>query len=323
MIGPIVSVFSSRCYRPRFVFRFLVQLARVLYAIKGRKLVFDAKRFERAAWISSFRENKPGSFEKSLELVVVSASKDFDILPSSVDYAIKALSAYQLHGIRIIVPERDMESCRTLFSSKNLDVEVVNESDLVSPDQFRKLTEVFKKRNTWVLQQLLKVSAVQNSKADAVLILDSDTVLLRPRPWFSSSGSQILMPSFEFNSSYYEFLNTLGMSEKVPEHTFISHHMIMQPLFLNHFLEMVGLASVDQQIDYICEKSDPDVQSPICIEYELYGQSLTKSETNNYFLERWANLSVPRKNSKFILNYPICKKVFSLFYNSISFHSWS
>ena len=75
MIGPIVSVFSSRCYRPRFVFRFLVQLARVLYAIKGRKLVFDAKRFERAAWISSFRENKPGSFEKSLELVVVSASK--------------------------------------------------------------------------------------------------------------------------------------------------------------------------------------------------------------------------------------------------------
>lgn len=323
MIGPIVSVFSSRCFRPRFVFRFLVQLTRLLYVIKGRTLVFDAKRFERAAWVSRFRETKPGSFKKSVELVVVSTSKDFDILFSSVNFAIRALSAYQLYGIRIIVPERDLELCRELFSSSNLEVSVVNESDLVNPDLFRKLTEVFKKRNTWVLQQLLKVNAVQKSKADSVLILDSDTVLLRPRPWFSASGAQILMPSFEFNSSYYEFLNKLGVSRKVPEHTFISHHMIMQPLILNHILDTIGLSTVEDQINYICEKSDLRNHSPICIEYELYGQSLIRGESNDYFLERWANISVPRKHSKLILNSPGIKKFLSIFYNSISFHSWS
>jgi len=323
VIGPIVSVFSSRCYRPRFVFRFLVQLTRVLYAFKGQTLVFDAKRFEQAAWVSSFRENKPGSFKKSIELVVVSTSKDFDILPTSVNYAIRALSEYPLHGIRVIVPERDLELCRNSFSSSNLKVSVVNESDLVSPDLFSKLTEVFGKRNTWVLQQLLKVNAVQNSRADAVLILDSDTVLLRLRPWFSASGSQILMPSFEFNSSYYEFLNTLELSAKVPEHTFISHHMIMQPRILNQILESVELTNLKEQIDYICEKSERGIQSPICIEYELYGQSLVQEESNNYFLERWANLSVPRKHSKLILNFPGIKNVLGFFYNSISFHSWS
>jgi len=323
VIGPIVSAFSSRCYRPRFVFRFLVQLTRVLYAFKGQTLVFDAKRFERAAWVSRFRENKAGSFKKSVELVVVSTSKDFDILPNSVAYAIRALSAYQIYGIRIIVPERDLELCRNLFSSNNLEVSVVDESDLVNPELFRKISEVFKKRNTWVLQQLLKVSAVQKSKADSVLILDSDTVLLRPRPWFSASGAQILMPSYEFNSSYYEFLNTLGMSDKFPEHTFISHHMIMQPHILNHILKTVGLSTVEERVDYICEKSDLSNHSPICIEYELYGQSLIQGESKEYFLERWANISVPRKHSKLILNFPGIKKFLSLFYNSISFHSWS
>lgn len=293
------------------------------YSIKGQKLIFDAKRFERAAWISNFREKKSGSFEKSIEIVLVSTSKDFDILPHSIDFAVDAVSRYQLHGIRIIVPERDLELCRRLLSPKHHKVSVVNESDLVAHDQFSKLTKFFKHRNTWVLQQLLKVIAVQNSEADAVLILDSDTILLRSRPWFSPSGSQILTPSFEFNPHYYDFLNSLGISERIPENTFISHHMIMQPHILNRILNNVGLAELNRLIDYVCEKSDRNVQSPICIEYELYGQSLIKSNSDTYFLERWANLSVTRRHSKLVLHLPGIKKILSLFFNSISFHSWS
>lgn len=323
MIGPIVSVFSSRCYRPRFVFRFLVHLTRVWYSIRGRKLIFDAKRFERAAWISNFREKKSGSFEKSIEIVLVSTSKDFDILPDSIDFAVNAVRKYQLQGIRIIVPERDLELCRKLLTPKHPNVSIVNEGDLVTHAKFSKLTKFFGNRNTWVLQQLLKVIAVQNSQADAVLILDSDTILLRPRPWFSSSGSQILMPSYEFNPYYYDFLNSLGISERIPENTFISHHMIMQPHILNRLLNNVGLAELDRLIDYVCEKSVRNVQSPICIEYELYGQSLINSDSEAYFLERWANLAVTRRHSKLVLNFPGLKKVLCLFYNSISFHSWS
>jgi len=323
VIGPIVSVFSSRCYRPRYVFRFLILFTRVLYIIKGRKLIFDAKRFERSAWISNFREAKSGSFEKTIELVIVSTSKDFDILPDSIEFAVQALSAYKFEGIRIIVPERDLQSCKALLSPKNLQIAVISERDFISDSQFKRLTEVFEQRNTWVLQQLLKVHAVQNSEADAVLILDSDTVLLRPRPWFSTSGAQILMPSFEFNSSYYKFLNGLGISEETPEHTFITHHMIMQPNILRNILNSAGMTTVEDQVNYICENADRTVQSPICVEYELYGQYLFKDDSSGFFLERWSNLSIPRKHSKRILNFPGFKKVLSLFYNSISFHSWS
>ncbi len=295
----------------------------MLYFVRGRELIFDAERFERAAWISNFREQNPGSFEKSIELVLVSTAKDFDILPHSIDFAIKALDEYQVHGIQIIVPEWDIELCRNLPLPKHLRVSVVNENDLVNTAQFGKLTKFFEHRNTWVLQQLLKVTAVQNSQADAVLILDSDTILLRSRPWFSTTGSQILMPSYEFNPYYYEFLNSLGISETNPENTFISHHMIMQPLILNRILNNVGLAELDPLIDYICERSDRNVHSPICIEYELYGQSLIKNDPDTFFFERWANLSVPRRYSKLFFKFPGIKKFLGLFYNSISFHSWS
>ena len=223
MIGPIVSIFSSRCYRPRTIFRMLVRFSRFWYRIRGRKLAFDSKRFEEAAWVAKFKENKSGRYDKSIELVIVSTSKDFDILPDSINYALRALRPYTISGVRVIVPSRDIAACQKLLMGCEYQVEIVDESELVSQKHFKKLTHVFGNRNTWVLQQLLKVQGVLTSKSDAVLILDSDTVLLRPRPWFSPAGHQILMPSMEYNDSYYQFLAKLNISELVPQYSFISH----------------------------------------------------------------------------------------------------
>lgn len=323
MIGPIVSIFSSRCYRPRTIFRMLVRFSRFWYRIRGRKLAFDSKRFVEAAWVAKFKENKSGRYDKSIELVIVSTSKDFDILPDSINYALRALRPYAISGARVIVPSRDVVACKKLLMDCNCQVEIVNESDLISREHFQKLTDVFGNRNTWVLQQLLKVQCVLTSKSDAVLILDSDTVLLRPRPWFSSAGHQILMPSMEYNESYYKFLAKLHISESVPQHSFISHHMLMQPKILSNLLNSLDLLEIEKLITYICDNANTKVQSPICIEYELYGQHLFKTEPKEYFLERWSNISISRRYSNIILKSKLAKLTLRIFYNSVSFHSWS
>jgi len=323
MIGPIVSVFSSRCYRPRIIFRALVSLSRLWYRIKGKELVFDSKRFEEAAWVSKCHENKSGNHSKSIEVVIVSTSKDFDILPYSINYASRALRPYTMTGARVIVPNRDVAACKRLIVDLKCQVEIIDENDLISQSHFKKLTEVFGGRNTWVLQQLLKVQAVLTSKSDAVLIIDSDTVLLRPRPWFSPAGHQILMPSMEYNESYYQFLNKLQISELVPKYSFISHHMLMQPKILSNILDSLDLLEIDSFITYICRNANTNVQSPICIEYELYGQYLFNAEPTGYFLERWSNISISRKHSSVILKSKFAKFILKTFYNSVSFHSWS
>lgn len=323
MIGPIVSVFSSRCYRPRIIFRILVRLATVWHGTRGKDLSFDSKRFEEAAWVSKYRENKAGNFDKSIELVIVSTSKDFDILPESIHYAFRAISPYKVTGARVIVPSRDVPACKRLIMDVKYQIEVINENDLISQKHFKKLTEVFGGRNTWVLQQLLKVQAVLTSKSDAVLILDSDTVLLRSRPWFSTTGHQILMPSMEYNESYYQFLNKLHISELIPKYSFISHHMLMQPIIFSNILNSLNLVEIDSFIAYICRNANTNVQSPICIEYELYGQYLYKKRPTEYFLERWSNISISRKHSSVILKSKFAKFILKTFYNSVSFHSWS
>ncbi len=323
MIGTIVSVFSSRCYRPRKIFRILVGFSRIWYRFRGRQLTFDSKRFEEAAWVSKYKENKSGNYNKTIELVIVSTLKDFDILADSINHALRALSPYKITGARVIVPSRHVASCRRLIADCESQVEIVDESDLVSQKLFHKLTEVFGSRNTWVLQQLLKVQAVLTSKSDAVLILDSDTVLLRPRPWFSSTGHQILMPSMEYNAHYYQFLQKLHITELVPKYSFISHHMLMQPRILCNLLNSLGLLEIDSFVTYICDNANTNVQSPFSIEYELYGQYLHKTEPKGYFLERWSNISISRKHSSTILKSKFAKSILRTFYNSVSFHSWS
>lgn len=323
MIGPIVSIFSSRCYRPRTIFRMLVRFSRFWYRIRGRKLAFDSKRFEEAAWVAKFKETKSGRYDKSIELVVVSTSKDFDILPDSINFALRALRPYTISGVRVIVPSRDVAACQKLLMDCEYQVEIVDESELVSQKHFKKLTHVFGNRNTWVLQQLLKVQGVLTSKSDAVLILDSDTVLLRPRPWFSPAGHQILMPSMEYNDSYYQFLAKLNISELVPQYSFISHHMLMQPKILSNLLNSLNLLETEKFITYICDNANTKVQSPICIEYELYGQHLFNTEPKGYFLERWSNISISRRYSNIILKSKLAKMTLRTVYNSVSFHSWS
>lgn len=323
MIGPIVALFSSRCFRPRTIFRMLVRFSRFWYRIRGRRLAFDSKRFEDAAWVAKFKENESGRHDKSIELVIVSTSKDFDILPDSLNYALRALRPYTIIGARVIVPSRDVAACKKLLMDCKGQVEIVDESDLISLKHLEKLTDAFGIRNTWVLQQLLKVQGVLTSKSDAVLILDSDTVLLRPRPWFSSAGHQILMPSMEYNKSYYQFLEKLHISELVPKYSFISHHMLMQPKILSNLLDSLDLLKIDDFITYICENANTKVQSPICIEYELYGQHLFKTEPKGYFLERWSNISISRRHSSKILKSKLAKVALRAFYSSVSFHSWS
>ena len=131
MIGPIVSVFSSRCYRPRVIFRILVRLATVWHGTRGKDLSFDSKRFEEAAWVSKYRENKAGNFDKSIELVIVSTSKDFDILPESIHYAFRAISPYKVTGARVIVPSRDVPACKRLIMDVKYQIEVINELSLI------------------------------------------------------------------------------------------------------------------------------------------------------------------------------------------------
>jgi hypothetical protein len=198
------------------------------------------------------RDIQAGSFDKSIELVFVAIKKDFPILVHSIIYAKKSIGKYRFGGIKVIVPDAEVDECVTLLSGMGIEnFCVIPESTLITTKSLEMLRETFNSRANWVLQQILKVQAVLVSAADATLIVDSDTLLLSKRPWFGIDGRQLLTPSYEYNAPYYEFLANLHISTPRPQYTFISHHMLMQRGELAKTLKELDWNDVEEMVEYL------------------------------------------------------------------------
>ncbi len=264
-------------------------------------------------------------FEKnpSVEIVFVSTRKDFNSLEKAIPYAIEATSNQQSIAIKIIVPEDDLLLCNQLIAKMDLqNATVISENVLVPEHLISTLRSRFGWRAGWVLQQILKVECVKNSDFPGVLIIDSDTLLLNRRTWLKADSTQLLCASWEYNASYYRFLNKKGLVDIFPEFTFVTHHMLMQPKFLIEALNFMGWNSMELLVDYLIKESDPNDVSPFCIEYELYGQYMFKFHRNLVSLQKWANISVPP--SMINDNLPLAQQVsgWKNHFYSISLHSY-
>jgi hypothetical protein len=289
----------------------------------NRRISFNVKRFKSAIDVEKI-DSKSGSFDKSISLVFVATSKDFDLLFHSLSFSLKAISDYRYLETMIIVPDLQVEQCQMLIPDDGYpNIRVFPESYFVRTELILKLRDSFGDRGNWVLQQLLKVQAVMYSRSDACLIVDSDTILTRKRSWFNSSGQQILCPTVEFHPPYYSFLNRLNICEIEPQNSFISHHMIMQKEYLSSALDLAGFSDLDNFVDYIIENSDKNTQSPICIEYELYAQFMVGHLQHMYWRGLWANVSLRKDYMHLVLKNRLIFAVLRLMFNSISFHSWS
>jgi hypothetical protein len=265
-----------------------------------------------------------GSFDKKVELIFVSVKKDFPVLIDSIKYGQRSISRYRYGGTRVIVPDSQVADCQNLITQCGLvGVLVLPESTFVSEESFGKLKGVFSSRATWVLQQLLKVQAVMASDADASLIIDSDTLLLTQRPWFSETGTQLLTPSYEYHVPYYQFLNRLAISSNEPQFTFISHHMLMQRSELALTLDYINWQSEAEIVNYVCANADSRMSSSICIEYELYAQALLMRSPEKVHLGLWSNASASRFKINKILGSRLIIFLMRKSFHSISFHSWS
>jgi hypothetical protein len=258
-----------------------------------------------------------------VEIVFVSTRKDFNSLEKSIPFAIEATSNQQSIAIKIIVPEADLLLCNQLVAKLDLqNAKVISENTIVPEHLISALRARFGWRTGWVLQQILKVECVKNSDFPGVLIIDSDTLLLNRRTWLKADSTQLLSASWEYNASYYHFLNKKGLVDIFPEFTFVTHHMLMQPKFLIEALNFMGWHSLELLVDYLIKESNPNDDSPFCIEYELYGQYMFKFHRDLVSLQKWSNISVPP--SLINENLPLAKQVSGWkddFY-SISLHSY-
>ena len=266
--------------------------------VSGKKFltIIKLSRFLETSRLPSEKSIQNQGAVPSLEILFVCAGKDLALLPSAIKSAIQATSPHEISRVVVIIPSRDLNQTKDLVDLCDVPIAILSEDDYISSKHFSTLKEVFGIRAGWVVQQLLKVLYVKDSKSAGVLVCDADTLLLRKRLWLNSDGVQILSPSWEYTRSYYKFLNMFNLVDIHPKYTFVSHHMLMQPNFLRNALIFMDWSDLDRIIYDLIQSFDGIDQSPFCIEYELYAQFMMKFNPDKVQLIKWGNIGVSRKD---------------------------
>lgn len=281
------------------------------------------------SYLSAFRYSETFGDEKvslpDVEALIVVEGKDFDVLPSTIN-SLEFGSANRISKLSLVTPSRDVKAAKEVASKLGrqapFEIEVVDE-DLLFAEKFRSdLKAAFADRYGWVLQQLLTIQFVQASKALGVLVLDADTVLIRPRVWLTFEGRQPLLVSHEYHPSYYKFLSRFQISEYPPKQTHVTHHMMMQPEKLRSVLKKSGLMTVERVGLEAMLAKGLHSSSPVCLEFELYAQGIKKFFPESFELVKFCNVSIPWNGDTHELSSRIEAERSRRVFYSISFHSY-
>jgi hypothetical protein len=257
--------------------------------------------------------------EEKISIAIVAAEKDFELLTKCIYFAKKSLDDYYSGFTYVVVPRLQVNPCKLIIQKyKFNDVLVISEDEFISETEALKLRQKFGSRFGWALQQILKLGQVLNSCTSYTLVVDCDTLLLQRRNWISNR-KQILFPSWEYNQPYYDLLSRFGISNRFPDFTFVTHHMLMKKEWLIEALSYINLSSLADVVTFVISNST-EGPSPFCIEYELYGQYLYNFKSDCFFVEKWSNTSVLRKDIENCTNKEIAMKYGK--FASISAHSF-
>ncbi|MBC8459175.1 MAG: hypothetical protein H8D67_14370 [Deltaproteobacteria bacterium] len=149
-----------------------------------------------------------------IDIVVPFHSKDKELLP----WCIEGIKKYLDFSRILIVCHRDckpdVERVGGIFIDEESVVKGLSIKSFSNP------------RWGWYFQQIIKLAAADIVETDYYLVVDSDTVFLKPVSFFNDKGKPLYAPASEYHKAYFEvFRQVLGFHAQ-REYSFTAHHMV-------------------------------------------------------------------------------------------------
>jgi hypothetical protein len=231
----------------------------------------------------------------SIEVLLVAAPKDFALLGSVTRHSI-ANAGNPVSHVTFIVPEAATDQASKIAEALNssVTVEVVSEDDVIDSHTRDLVLATFGERYGWILQQLLAVAHVSTASSAGVLVLDADTLLLRPRVLLTGTR-QVLMESLEHHYPYFEFIESLDSRFAGARASHVTHHMLQQPDVTRSILAEFCGGEVGALARLVCERTARTTVSAVCVDYELYAQGLIALFPERAIRAKWSNATVGRR----------------------------
>lgn len=261
----------------------------------------------------------PGPSTEPIEVLIVSAPKDFGTLPWALKGAI-ANAGHPITKIHIIVPNKARKAAEVANAGpQDSLIEYSADEAILSRELRSRISHKFQKRSGWIIQQFLCIAGVYTSRSPRVLVLDADTILTRSRTLFAD-GKQLLPVTLEHHEAYFHFLRRLAPDWTLNPHSHVPHFMPQQPTIWQKIFTALGTPTFDEFAERVLVLAPETVQSPISIDYELYAQGLLKLDPERVFQAKWSNFAVKGQRGSDEESIQNALMLGSSYY-SLSFHS--
>lgn len=217
----------------------------------------------------------------TIDVAIPCHMKDFDNL-SLVIRGAKACVRNPIGKVKLITPEYSSMELQTKFP----DCLVLTDESVLSADIVEVINELVpKERRGWMIQQIIKFQMAMTSDQVATLIIDADTILLRPKIWLNSQGTQILCISEEYHPPYKKHLRKVFGGQK---HllSFTTHYQLMKR---DSIREIFGCDS-EGLIRWL-KLGDYSEDSPTS-DYETYGEWMVMKNPDQVVFAKWNNVPV-------------------------------
>lgn len=280
------------------------------------KVNFEIKLREFKRQSLKFEKKNPFTWsEKSIDIFIPVVEKDLEVLPYTIHYARKNL-LHPIKNVYIVAPESEkIRDCAKQMGCVFIEENTVLPFTMQDIDYFPGNSD----RRGWLFQQLLKLNADEICECENILILDADTLLMRPQSFFYKD-QVILNNSEECYYPYRVMYHDLIQEEAKGDFSFVTHMMLFQKSKLNDLKTHVENVHGKIWYEAIFDLIDKNEYSAFS-EYETYGQFVSSRYKEEFVQLYFFNVGLLREKSlKKILmgKHPLSKAI-----KSCSFHDWA
>ena len=210
-----------------------------------------------------------------IDVVIPCIKKD----QRTLDLVIAGIKAnvFNIRNVYLVAPERLSINATWVsestfpFTQKDIAMQIFD-NDEVKANEYMMSKD---SRTGWIYQQLLKFYApfVIPGISQNVLILDADTVFLRPVKFQAQSGAALFNPSPEYYPPYFEHAQKVipGFRKIFGQYSGVSHHMLFQRCVLEDLFQTIrNTHNVEPWIALVKNIGKKDLFGSGLSEYEIY-----------------------------------------------------
>lgn len=232
--------------------------------------------------------------DEPIDVVIPCSEKDIETLELCVDGIRK--NGKNIRRI-IVVSREKLTDNAEWFPEANYPFTKYDIAFAIFKDELAALNYTSSKNNRigWIYQQFLKLYAsfIIPDISSNILLLDADTVFIKPVQFLDKSANPYLTISKEYNKVYFEHMDKLipGLNQFYKGVSGIAHHMIFQRPVLEDLFSIISENHNGEVWMALCSCVDlKDISGSCMSEYEIYFNFiLTRTKQAHIRKLKWLN----------------------------------